>query len=387
MDLPIPICKPLLPPAESILPYLRRLDASRVYSNFGPLVREFETRFAQLCSVKDLRLVTAANGTLAIQSALIARRNRATESRNLCLLPAFTFAGTVSAVIGAGLVPMFVDVDPATCVVDLDRLQDDEILRRTAAVVTVAAFGHMPDLAQCGAFEARTGIPVIVDAAGCSDALLSGAITSLHGATVALSFHATKAFGIGEGGAIATTNAALAHDIRTITNFGLDANRVARLPGINAKMSEYAAAVGLALLDQWPEFRVRYNSVLASYRRHFAAVQDAGRFWLEPNWITTYPHIITRSETERDRLMQALKDAQIDSRRWWMDGCHNMPAYANAPRLPLPNTDRWIATLVGLPLSVDLDDEKVGYIASKTVPFLSDAAASGGDRILGRATL
>jgi dTDP-4-amino-4,6-dideoxygalactose transaminase len=92
LDLPIPICKPLLPPAESILPYMRRLDASRIYSNFGPLVREFETRFAQLCSVEDLKLVTAANGTLAIQAALIAQYNRATESRNLCLLPAFTFA-------------------------------------------------------------------------------------------------------------------------------------------------------------------------------------------------------------------------------------------------------------------------------------------------------
>ena len=387
MDLPIPICKPLLPPAESILPYLRRLDASRIYSNFGPLVREFETRFAQMCNVKDLRLVTAANGTLAIQAALMARCKRVSENRNLCLLPAFTFAATVSAVISAGLVPMFVDVDVATCVIDLDRLQDEEILRRTAAVLTVASFGHLPDLVQCKAFEARTGIPVIVDAAGCSDALLGGALTSLEGTTLALSFHATKAFGIGEGGAVATSDAALAHDIRTITNFGFDADRVARMPGINAKMSEYAAAVGLALLDQWPEFRVRYSSVLASYRKHFAAVSNTGQFWLEPNWITTYPHVITGSETERDRLMQALKDAQIDSRRWWMDGCHNTPAYGSVAHLPLPNTERWIATLVGLPLSVDLDDEKVSYIASKTLPLLSDTADASGHRIPGRAVL
>jgi len=387
LDLPIPICKPLLPPAESILPYLRRLDASRIYSNFGPLVREFETRFAQMCNVKDLRLVTAANGTLAIQAALMARCKRVSENRNLCLLPAFTFAATVSAVISAGLVPMFVDVDAATCVIDLDRLQDEEILRRTAAVLTVASFGHLPDLVQCKAFEARTGIPVIVDAAGCSDALLGGAVTSLEGTTLALSFHATKAFGIGEGGAVATSDATLAHDIRTITNFGFDADRVARMPGINAKMSEYAAAVGLALLDQWPEFRVRYSSVLASYRKHFAAVSNTGQFWLEPNWITTYPHVITGSETERDRLMQALKDAQIDSRRWWMDGCHNTPAYGSVAHLPLPNTERWIATLVGLPLSVDLDDEKVSYIASKTLPLLSDTADASGHRIPGRAVL
>jgi dTDP-4-amino-4,6-dideoxygalactose transaminase len=380
LDLPIPICKPLLPPAEAILPYMRRLDATRVYSNFGPLVREFEARFAHACSVANLNLVTAANGTLAIQAALIARCHPRPENRNLCLLPAFTFAGTVSAIMSAGLTPLFVDVDPTTCQIDLDELKDKDILRRTAAVVTVAAFGHMPDLARCSAFEARTGIPVIVDAAGCSDALLSGALKSLEGATLALSFHATKAFGIGEGGAIATTDAVLAHDIRTITNFGFDANRIARLPGLNAKMSEYNAAVGLALLDQWPAFRARYNSVLASYREHFAVLQHTGRFWLEPNWITTYPHVITRSETERDRLMQALKDAQIDSRRWWMEGCHNTPAYRNVARLPLPNSENWIATLVGLPLSLDLDDEKIRYIAGKTIPFLLEAAESGRGR-------
>jgi len=384
LELPIPICKPLLPPAESILPYIARIDASRIYSNFGPLVREFESRFAHSCSIDDLRLVTAANGTLAIQAALIAQ-NRADESRNLCLLPAFTFAGTVSAVVGAGLIPMFVDVDSKTCMIDLDRLQDEDMLRRTAAVVTVASFGHLPDLARCSAFEARTGIPIIVDAAGCSDALLSGAVKSLEGVTLALSFHATKAFGIGEGGGIATTDPALAEDIRTITNFGLDANRVARLPGMNAKMSEYVAAVGLALLDHWPEFRIRYSSVLSSYRKHFAPMQHKGSFWLEPNWITTYPHVITKSESERDGLIQGLQSAQIETRRWWMEGCHNAPAYAGAPRLPLPHTDKWIATLVGLPLSIDLDEEKICYIASKTIQLLSDADEPSGVRVLGRA--
>lgn len=386
LKLPIPICKPLLPPAESILPYIGRVDTSRIYSNFGPLVREFESRFARSCSVEGLKLVAAANGTLAIQAALIAQR-RTDEGRNLCLLPAFTFAGTVSAVVGAGLIPMFVDVDPKTCIIDLDRLQDEDMLRRTAAVVTVASFGHLPDLACCSTFESRTGIPVVVDAAGCSDALLSGAVKSLEGVTLALSFHATKAFGIGEGGGIATTDPALAEDIRAITNFGLDANRVAKLPGINAKMSEYTAAVGLALLDHWPEFRVRYNLVLSSYRKHFAPMQHTGRFWLVPNWITTYPHVITRSDTERDRLMQGLKSAQIETRRWWMEGCHNTPAYAGAPRLSLPHTDSWAATLVGLPLSIDLDEEEICYIASKTIQLISDTDDPSRDRVLGRAML
>ena len=210
-------------------------------------------------------------------------------------------------------------------------------MRRTAAVVTVASFGHLPDLARCKAFEARTGIPVIVDAAGCSDALLSGAVNSLEGATLALSFHATKAFGIGEGGAVATTDASLAHDIRTITNFGLDANRVARLPGINAKMSEYTAAVGLALLDHWPEFRIRYNSVLASYRKHFAAIHNTGRFWLEPNWITTYPHVITRSEI-RTGSADASPEGCADRQPTLVDG--RLPQHAGLRERPAPSASQ-----------------------------------------------
>ena len=232
MDLPIPICKPLLPPAESILPYMSRIDASRIYSNFGPLVREFEARFAQLCGVEGLKLVTAANGTLAIQAALVARCNPANENRKLCLLPAFTFAGTVSAVIGAGLEPMFVDVDPTSCVIDLDQLagrrhpashrrgRDRGLIRSSCR--TSPAARH---------FEARTGIPVIVDAAGCSDALLSGAIKSLEGATLALSFHATKAFGIGEGGAVATTDRVAGARHSHHHQFRSRRQSLARLPG------------------------------------------------------------------------------------------------------------------------------------------------------------
>ena len=78
--------------------------------------------------------------------------------------------------------------------------------------------------------------------------------------------------------------------------------------------------------------------------------------------------------------MQALKDAQIDSRRWWMEGCHNTPAYRNVAHLPLPHTENWVATLVGLPLSLDLDDEQIRFIAGKTIPFLLEAAESGRGR-------
>jgi dTDP-4-amino-4,6-dideoxygalactose transaminase len=111
---------------------------------------------------------------------------------------------------------------------------------------------------------------------------------------------------------------------------------------------------------------------------------NSRRFWLEPNWITTYPHIITRSVFERDLLMQTLRDAQIDSRRWWMEGCHNTPAYHKVGRLPLPNTERWVATLVGLPLSVDLDDEKIQYIAARVLAFFAERTDHG-EAVLKRA--
>ena len=101
-------------------------------------------------------------------------------------------------------------------------------------------------------------------------------------------------------------------------------------------MSEYAAAVGLALLDHWPEFRIRYISVLYSYRKHFAAAHNTGRFWLEPNWITTYPHVITRSEF-RTGSADADIERCADRQPPLVDGRMSQHAcLSERPRLPLP---------------------------------------------------
>lgn len=369
-SLRIPICKPLLPTAETILPYLRRIDETRIYTNFGPLSSEFETRFAARSGIEDAVLVATANGTQAIQAALMASCGSISPDRRTCMLPAFTFAASVSAVENAGLTPYFVDVDADTGMIDLDRLRNDPLLDQVAAVLLVGAFGRIPDLAKCASFEADTGIAVIVDAAGGSDAVLSGSIASLHGIKLVFSFHATKAFGIGEGGGVLMDDTDRAMSLRRVLNFGFDADRIALSKGFNGKMSEFAAAIGLALLDQWADFSARYISVRESYFKAFTRAEDEGLFWMEKRWLTTYPHILVQSPDQRVPLVEAFKAAGVDTRRWWGEGAHRHPAHADIPRNPLPNTDMWTSRLIGLPYSIDLHPDAVDHIASVANPIL-----------------
>lgn len=107
----VPVLRPLLPGAEAVLPYLRRIDESRWYSNDGPLLREFESRLAAHFGVADNEVAVVANGT---QGLALALRASGAGAGGLCLVPAWSFPATAHAVINAGLIPYFVDVDHAS---------------------------------------------------------------------------------------------------------------------------------------------------------------------------------------------------------------------------------------------------------------------------------
>ena len=111
--------RPQLPDADRLLPYLRRIDASRTYSNWGPLAVEFEQRFAGQLHMPGIQVVSAASGTLALVGAILATAGRAPANRPLAIVPAFTFVATAVAVELTGFRPYAVDVHPLTWRIDL----------------------------------------------------------------------------------------------------------------------------------------------------------------------------------------------------------------------------------------------------------------------------
>ncbi len=352
----LPVARPYMPSTEAILPYLRRIDEARWYSNFGPLLIEFEARLAQRFTGPTM-VATVVNGTQAITIALQALGAR---PGTLCAIPSWTFVATAHAVVAAGMTPWFVDVDPATWMVDPVALEAAlaSAPGPVGAAVPVAAFGRPIDMAAWTAFRDRTGVPVVIDAAAAFDTATRAPLPTTF------SLHATKLLGAGEGGFIACEDKNLVAKCREITTYGFRGTRESAGPGTNAKLSEYACAVGLASLDAWPTTRLRYLRTAQRVRMALTACRDL-RFqtgW-GAHWVST-TCVVGTAEGEAEALQRRLTAAGVDTRRWWGMGCHASPAFQGFPHTSMEVTDRLARSTLGLPFYADMTTEDIERLAA-----------------------
>ena len=368
----VPVARPLLPTAEALLPYLRQIDASRTYTNFGPQVRALETRLTQHYRVPSGCVATVANATLGLALALQAQGPR---RGSLCLMPAWSFAASAHAAVAAGLRPHFLDVTPHSGILTPEHaLQAMAQLPpgRVGAVMPVAAFGHPVDVEAWDRFHEQTRIPVVIDAAAGFDAVRPGRVPSV------VSLHATKIMPAGEGGFVIARDKALIVEIERRSNFGFMGGREARVAGTNAKMNEYNAVVALAAFDEWPSIRGRFVAVAQHYARLLrripgvALLPGFGTGWISATVIVEFaPH-----HPPTDEIVNGLADAGIATRRWWCRGLHEEAAFLDCTREELPVTHRLTDSTLGLPCFVDMTRSDVGRVcaALSGVLAMHDAA-------------
>lgn len=351
----IPAARPRLAGADAVLPYLRRIDASRHYSNFGPLLKEFEVRLASRFTGES-HVVTCANATQALTLTLQALD---LPSKSLVAVPAYTFVASAHAVVAAGLTPWFLDVgDDWMLHPDNVRSAIANAPGQVAAVILVAAFGAMPDLEGWKKFRADTGLAVLIDAAAAFDQACDADLPTV------VSLHATKVLGIGEGGFLATRDATLAARVRQLTTFGFQGSRVSEIAATNAKLSEYASAVGLAALDNWDADRLHY---LRSARLMRAAMTFLPEVLFQPGWgvdWVTSVCCVRLPDGSADAVEQSLGAMDIQTRRWWEQGCHNNPAFAHFPRTDLSQTEILGGSVTGLPFAIDMNEWDISRVAS-----------------------
>lgn len=354
-DRSIPLMRPRLPDRHALAPYLAEIDENRWYSNFGPLERRFEANLADHFGLGGRQVVCVANGTQALSISL---KSVARFPVGYCLMPSFTFAATPHAAVSAGLEPYFLDVDPITWALDPRKLLSmiPKLDVPIAAVVPVAPFGATVDTEAWDEFQAATGVPVVIDAAAGFDNARCGA------SPVMISLHATKVMGIGEGGLVLCRDAEIAERVRAGRNFGFMRERVAEIPGMNAKLSEYGAAVGLAALAEWPETRLAFLDVARHYREIFsdvAGVEFAPGFLAE-NASSTCNIVLERPIASH--VIESLAQDGIEARRWWNLGCHNEPVFAGCRREGLEVTAELGQRVVGLPFYRDLNSDQIEQI-------------------------
>jgi dTDP-4-amino-4,6-dideoxygalactose transaminase len=353
---PIPVMRPQLPATERLLPYLSRIDQSRIYSNFGPLTAELEDRLAAHFAIPGAAVTTVANATLGLTLALSAQGAR---PATLCLMPAWTFVASAQAAVAAGLVPFFVDVDPVAWTLDPGTVAATiaSAPGDVGAVMPVMPFGGPLDFDAWERFRSTTGVPVVIDAAAGFDAVKATATPAV------VSLHATKAFGVGEGGLVISGDAALVREIRTRSSFGFHGSREARVPAMNAKLSEYHAAVGLAALDEWPAARTAWYALAGAYRKHLrdrrASAHLQARFG--EAWVSSVC-VISLRDRDAGQAEARLQRAGIESRRWWGEGAHAHAATRHYPRTALPITQEAARSTIGVPFFRDMASDDVEQV-------------------------
>lgn len=352
----VPAAKPRLPDADALLPYLRRIDESRHYSNFGPLLREFEARLSSRFEA-NAQVVTCVNATQALTLTL---QSLDLPKSSLVAMPAYTFVATAHAVVAAGLTPWFLDVDSDDWMLRPETVRNALATApgQVSAVVPVAAFGAMPDLEGWKSFRDDTGLAVLLDAAAAFDQAHDAGLPTI------VSLHATKVIGIGEGGFLATRDTGLAARVRQLTTFGFQGSRIAEIAATNAKLGEHASAIGLAALDNWDADRLQY---LRTARLMRAAMTFLPEVRFQPGWGVDWVTSICSvrlPDGSADAVEYALAALDIQTRRWWDQGCHANPAFVNCPRGDLSATRMLGGSVIGLPFAVDMDDRDISRVAA-----------------------
>ncbi len=361
-----------MPMAERILPYLRRLDATRIYTNHGPLVGEFEARVARILALPADGVASANTGTAALAAAILATAGRATVERPLALIPAFTFVATAMAAEQYGYQPYLADIDDETWMLDPTRLVDHPALSQIGVVIPVAPFGRPVTQAPWLAFQARTGIPVVIDGAACFGEIVDSPQTYIGAIPVAISFHATKGFSTGEGGGVASTDTDLITRIVTALNFGFHGSREAQSAGTNGKMSEYHAAVGLAELDGWTDKRLAFQAAACGYRQAAEEFGLADRFFATPDIGMPYALYRCRDPIEAAHVQRALQAAHVGWRLWYGTGLQHHQYYSDSGRDDLATTANVAPTLIGLPMAPDLTQAQIAYVIAVVAAAVKD---------------
>lgn len=343
MQTVVPVMRPVAPPLSKALPRLRNIELSGRFSNFGEQEVELRERFAHWFNVPADRVATAANATLGLTGAI------ASLESTKWIVPAFTFPATPAAVLNAGKTLRLADID-STWWLDATKLG------RMDSIVPVAPFGGDLEL-QRWAHRER----VVLDAAasiGCQPDL-----SELREEwAVVFSLHATKVLGAGEGGLVVFGSPDSARRFRAWTNFGFTGTRQSQHLATNAKMSEIQAAFAHAALDAWPTELVEWTAA----RQLLATVCDelgvdmfeSSRSGVNPYFIARFTDAQTTAHVET-----TLRRRGIESRRWWSDGCHRMPAFRGFATGPMPETEHAAATSLGLPFFRQLSDEDTERVA------------------------
>ncbi len=352
------VTQPDLPPFEEFAASLEGIWDRRILTNGGPCHERFERALAEHLGVEHLALF--ANGTLALVTALQALR----ITGEVITTP-YSFVATAHALLWNGVKPVFVDIDPDTLNMDPARIEA-AITPQTTAILPVHVYGRPCDMDTIQQIADHYNLRVIYDGAhafGVRDGSPARSVAR-HGDITMLSFHATKVFNTFEGGALVCQDAKTKRRIDHLKNFGFVDEVTVVAPGINGKMNEFSAALGLLQLGRVDAVLARRRAIAERYRSGLAEVPGIRPVFADPTSNTNYGYfpIMVGPDypMDRDALYWHMREAGVHARRYFHPLISDFPMYRGMPsaqRANLPVAVDASARVLCLPIYPDLGEE------------------------------
>ena len=343
----IPVTKTFFPPLEEYTYQLKRIWTNEWLTNRGELVKELEDKLVNHLGSPDIILTT--NGTLPLQIAI-----KLLANKGEVITTPFSYVATTSSIVWENCKPVFVDIHPKYLTIDETKIEA-AITSKTTAILATHVFGNPCNVEAIEKIALKYGLKVIYDAAHCFGVKFKGESVFNYGDVSTCSFHATKIFQTGEGGAMFANDKDLLRKLFYSHNFGHNGPHNFHGVGVNAKMSELQAAMGLSVLPYILEIYSRRKEVVDYYNANlnFKNIRciDIRK---HTDWNYSYYPIIFSSEEKLLQVEEALNSKEIFPRRYFFPSLNNL-SYVEGGAMPI--SDKISNTILCLPLYHTITDQ------------------------------
>lgn len=352
----ITVTKTFIPPFEDYQVKLRQIWESGWLTNNGQFENELAIKLGQYLSISNVELV--ANGMLALQLAI-----KVLDLKGEIITTPYSYIATANAIAWEGCTPVFVDIDEKTFCIDPDLIEA-AVTEKTSAIIATHVYGYPCDVEKIAEIARKHNLKVIYDAAHCFGVKLQGQSLLVHGDISTLSFHATKLFHTAEGGAVVCRDENVSKRIFVMKRFGHLGEDDYKEIGINAKMSELHAAMGLCILplidqiiDRRRQIVTLYDELIKNSQLQHLGVPQG----VEYNY--NYYPVMFSSHEDMMQARQDLMDQDIIPRRYFYPSLNTLPYLQQAGYKACPVSESASMRVLCLPLYYELQNEKIIRIA------------------------
>jgi dTDP-4-amino-4,6-dideoxygalactose transaminase len=356
MDKMIPVTKSFLPPIEEYQAQVQRAYNNQWLTNRGELVVELEQKLTDYLELRETKILCMNNGTIPLQIALKLLGN----GGEIITTP-FSYVATTAAIVWENCTPVFVDIHPEYLTID-ETLIEAAITEKTTCILATHVFGNPCNVEEIERIANKHNLKVIYDAAHCFGVKYKGKSIFEYGDVSTCSFHATKLFHTGEGGAVFCKDEDLFHKILLSHSFGHIGDEYFQL-GINGKMSELQAAMGLSVLPYMKQIIDKRKHNFDHYKSQFKGNFRTIRIREKTEYNFSYIPYILNSESQLKQTIERLAAIQVNARRYFFPSLNTLDFYSKNNNCP--NSEKIANSILCLPNYFELADSEVETICNQ----------------------